>query len=580
MRFDDRLLTVLANRALQPSAAASKWRQLVDLVAQANVWSDTDGIARALMEINSLRDEVPEPVRCQALRALKGRLRSAPLIRMLSLDSPAICSAAISSARLDDQEWAELIPELSSRARGFLRNRNDLGRAATDVLNAWVSADFRLSDGRQPAPNVEPLVRVAPPAQAEQASHVPSELPRTELPTSIAASAASGMEAPRPISELVARIEEYRRQRTSFDAPQLPLEEDGAEAAPAPALRFAFVTDDIGTVIDTAGLPRGAIVGTSIAEPAYDDGPGPDAYAASAFRQRVAISQGRMRLCGSALTAGEWRINARPVFDPASGRFRGYRGLMRRPTAAEDVRPDDSRTEQAEYVQQIIHELRSPLNAIIGFSEIIEQQLFGPVSSSYRDLASSILHDARRLLAGFDDISLAARIERGETQQDDGTSDPDWLIDRIAERLHSLTDARHVELNITKAEPLRTFAQGPEQLERIYSRLLSAIILACDQGERLDATLKTRIGTTPQNCLTVSLPQKLVGRDESELLEAGNDQLPDCSDVPLLGLGFSLRLVRSLAHSAGGSLRFHNSSVLLSLPAVAAPRNGERGHSE
>ena len=580
MRFDDRLLTVLANPAHLPSAAASKWRQLVDLVAQANVWSDTDGIARALIEINSLQGEVPEQVRCQALRALKGRLRSAPLIRMLSLDSPAICSAAISSARLDDQEWAELIPELPSRARGFLRNRTDLGPAATSALSAWVSADFRLSDGRQPSANVAPLVRVAPPPPAKHDLCAPTDLARPHDYTAAAAKGASGVEAPRPISELVARIEEYRRQRTSFDAPQLPLEEDGAEATPAAAVRFAFVTDDIGTVTDTAGLPRGAIVGTSIAEPAFDDGPGPDGYAASAFRQRVEISQGRMRLCGSALTAGEWRIDARPVFDPASGRFRGYRGLMRRPTAAEDVRPDDGRTQQAEYVQQIIHELRSPLNAIIGFSEIIEQQLFGPVSSSYRDLASSILEDARRLLAGFDDISLAARIERGEKQQDGETSDPDWLLDRIAERLHTLTDARHVELNITKAEPLRNFAQGPEQLERIYSRLLSAVILACDQDERLDATLKTRIGSSPQNCLSVSLPQKLVGRSETELLEAGNDQLADCNDVPLLGLGFSLRLVRSLAQSTGGSLRFHNSSVLLSLPAVAAHRSGERERSE
>jgi hypothetical protein len=36
----------------------------------------------------------------------------------------------------------------------------------------------------------------------------------------------------------------------------------------------------------------------------------------------------------------------------------------------------------------------------------------------------------------------------------------------------------------------------------------------------------------------------------------------------LLGLGFSLRLVRNLARNVGGSLQFQNESLLVTIPAV------------
>jgi hypothetical protein len=45
----------------------------------------------------------------------------------------------------------------------------------------------------------------------------------------------------------------------------------------------------------------------------------------------------------------------------------------------------------------------------------------------------------------------------------------------------------------------------------------------------------------------------------------------------LLGLGFSLRLVRSLARNVGGDLRFYNEALILNLPAVS---NGQTGYRD
>lgn len=586
MRFDDRLATVLSNDAPFSGAREAKWRQLVDLLAQVAQDATPDSVARGLTEVARLTSGIEERRRIEAIKALHGRLRSPPLIRLLAGDTPRVVAATIAAARLDDRQWSDLIPELPSLARGLLRNRGDLGPRASATLANWISADFRLPSRLAAVRTDEaPLQRLNTAAEGGVARAQRTAVTEDAIPDDaqdVPDDNRNDRTTPgdHSISELVARIERYRQERTDAESPMLPGFAAGATTTARPTERFLFLTDDAGTLIDAVGLPRGAVVGTSLAEPAFDSGPGPDASAAAAFRQRMAIENGRMRLCGASDSEGDWRISARPLFDPISGRFRGYRGIMRRPNPAEDAKSlgggggDGAR--QADSLQQLLHELRSPLNAIIGFAEIIEQQYFGPVTDNYRNLATTILDDARRLLTGFDDLQTVARLHNGQYDVAAGVSDPDWLIDRLVERLQSLTDARRIILNIRKAEPVRPFAMANDHLERIFSRLMSSVILACEEGEQIDALLKTRIGPQPSNCFILSLPRKLAQLEEADLLNAGNDQFADGSDAPILGLGFSFRLVRNLAKSVGGSLRFQNASALLTLPATRMPRTGEQ----
>lgn len=555
MRFDDRLETTLRQAEDEGVGLSAKWQQLVDILAQDPGDFDLQSVAAGLQKVHQFMVNVPVAVREQCVRALSGRLQSAPLLLLLSGDVPAVASAAISGARLTDDVWADIVPHLSTRARGFLRNRRDLGPQTLRTLQLWSTADFVLS------PHTAKSEASPPTPVGRQIRDIVERIERLRLER----------EHSDPVD--VTAAAEPTEPAASENLAPLPLYVEHSQIDINPIDEIRFEADEYGTICWVEGAPLGAIVGVDIAEPAFDDGPGPDAYGAAAFRQKMPLENARMRLCGAPAIAGDWRINATPFFNGVSGRFNGYRGILRRPNLAEVAVIPESYTSEAEHIQQLLHELRTPLGAIIGFSEIIEQQLFGPVTEDYRILAGNILHDAERLLSGFDDLSTAATIETGTYLAEDGATECEWLSHKLAERLHGLSDLLQVTLNLVHAHPVRPFAIDHQTAERLFSRLLSAVIIGCEPGEVLDGRFRTEPGLNATNRFLLTLPKKLVDMQESELFGSGPGSIDNNDEAPLLGLGFSLRLVRSLARNVGGDLRLYNQALIVSVPAVSDGRS-------
>ncbi len=548
LRFDDRLTTVLKGSLPEGPAAATQWRQVIDLLAQKPGDLGNQDVQAGLTRLRDLHNRVAETDRIAAVQALNGRLRSAPLLVYLSADTDPVCDAAIAAADLSPEICADAFPRLSERAQAQLQLK---GFTVADSKPEEVTSASR--DGTHPVS-----------ASADQKSQ---DDPQRNMPE-----ASGGEDEASQISALVEKIADYQKKRT-IETPQ-PATSGGSDTSyfVETLETIRFETDESGTIVWTEGPPKGAIVGVTIAQPAFDEGPGPDAYGAAAFRQRMPMENARMRLCGASIVVGDWRMSAIPFFSDETGRFEGYRGIMRRPNIAEDAGHRSIDIERREQLQQLIHELRTPLNAVIGFSEIIEQQLFGPASFEYRSLARNIMDEARRLLAGFEDLDIAVKVDAGQLPESNGTTRADWLFERMTQRLQGLTQSKAVELNINKAEPIRPFALDGESVERIFARLLSAAIISCENGEILKGELRTRIGLQPTNQFTLSRPSRIKDTAESILLDPSQGIDDDGSESSLLGLGFSLRLVRNLAQAAGGSLTINQDNIALTLPAATGSK--------
>jgi signal transduction histidine kinase len=369
-------------------------------------------------------------------------------------------------------------------------------------------------------------------------------------------------EGPFQISEVVARIDAFWRKQQEHGPDAAP------ERAPRPALDFRFETDAKGVIRWVEGASRAPLVGLGLDFQGAPDGSRVDGVATGAFRRRAGFSNARMVVEGDSDASGAWLISAIPVFDPANGRFTGYRGTARRPRADERAEPaQPTRNAAPDSLRQLVHELRTPTNAIAGFAEMIETQMLGPVSDPYRDRANVIRAQARELLGAIDDLDLAARIESDALALVPGRVSLRPVLINIADDLAQLAELRGSYI----ALPVDDLAVSGDRraVERLLARLMATLVSASAEGERVG--VRTLLEGEETVAILLDRPRALADYPGDSVLGLDDER----EDATLLGTGFALRLARNLARELGGSLVIEPESLTLRLPASVNSQVGQ-----
>lgn len=590
MRFDDSLETVLSAETSSPFGAQSAWRQLVDLIARRRAAPDAETLAR----LRGLRGSVPPPVRAASARAAAFAEPPAELVAFHAEDDLAIAAPLLRVARLNAGEWIALLPGLSPGGRAVLRHRRDLAPVVNRALESFGSVDFVLGSDH-PAPAETPAPVLAPAALAPAAPAAIEAPPDSAfvslssialgLPVVAEAMRVAGQgEVPREklpppspprdaerrtfeIADLVARIDAYQRRRVDPAHPPAQTESQPAlfDLATVPARSFRFETDAAGIVRWIEGAARGPLIGLSLDPAAPPGATRVDGVVSGAFRRRASFADARLVVSGGSDAAGQWRITASPAFDHASGKFTGYRGAARRPRADERAEPAPApRGPGADALRQLVHELRTPTNAIAGFAEMIESQMMGPVPPAYRAQAGAIRDEAAGLLTAIDDIDLAARIDSHALDLRPGDVPLAPLLRRIADDLAPLAAIRGTSLLVECGNGL-VIAGDDRAVERLLARLLATLVASGGRGERiaLDAARDTS-----DIVIMVDRPAALAAFGGEAILSIDAEAGAEAPGAPLLGTGFALRLARNLAGELGGALAFGERRLTLRLPAA------------
>ncbi|WP_298283135.1 histidine kinase dimerization/phospho-acceptor domain-containing protein, partial [Novosphingobium sp.] len=463
-------------------------------------------------------------------------------------------------------------------------------------------ARFGITDFALPLPaRHEPLVMAAPEPSAAQTVHLAPAQPKP-------APQAEG------IGAIIQRIEAFRRARSadhageSAQAQTLPqphaIEAAGQSRlpfadepliAPRPLTALDLRLDSDGTVIAADAAHAAMLVGLRPFAADPDAPAACDAASIRAARARRPIIAGLLSLESGAPVAGTWQIDAVPLFAPESGHFLGYQARLRRPSA--DVAPtglapvapaaaanDDEASRNADRLRQLLHELRTPINAIQGYSELIQQQVMGPTPHQYRSLAAGIASDAARMLAGFEDIERLIGLEAGlaagqgapgETGVDEHPAELTSLLSRLVGQFEPVLAPREAALQCDMPQaPLHVapllVAMAPAELERSMWRVLSLVAGAIAPGERVTFQVDAPPGGSAVR-ITLPLPAALAMQEDTALAAVGG--------TAILGNGFALRLAAAEIRSAGGQFAREDAgqdrtALQITLPLLTAGRQG------
>ena len=217
------------------------------------------------------------------------------------------------------------------------------------------------------------------------------------------------------------------------------------------------------------------------------------------------------------------------------------------------------------------HELKTPLNAIVGFADMLGDGLAGPLNSTQTDYAGLIGKSGRHLVGVVDALLDYSRIEAGRFALEPQLFDPAAIIAPSLAMVSAMAEAQGVTLKSELPPALPAMMADERACRQILINLLTNAIKFSRSGGTVSVSLR-RQGR--HLCLQVS--DQGIGMDTCALARLGEPffQAQQGLDRRYEGTGLGLSIVKGLVGLHGGRLVAQSSPGEGTVMSVLLPING------
>ena len=200
---------------------------------------------------------------------------------------------------------------------------------------------------------------------------------------------------------------------------------------------------------------------------------------------------------------------------------------------------------KSEFIANVSYEFRTPLNAIIGYAELLARQYFGDMNERQLEYASAILDSAQNLILMIGDVIDVAAIEAGYIHLEPTMVDVRQLTESIARLFQQRARSRNIDLLIEVAPEIGAIRADPQRLKQALGNLLSAAIGAAPGG-------RTIVVAANRGAETIDISVAVQGAQDDFGVDVGPDS--DSSQARSSTRGLGVALARTLIELHGGKL--------------------------
>jgi signal transduction histidine kinase len=204
---------------------------------------------------------------------------------------------------------------------------------------------------------------------------------------------------------------------------------------------------------------------------------------------------------------------------------------------------------KSQFVANVSYELRSPLNTVIGFSEIMLNEYFGTLNLKQKEYMHGIYEASKQLLDLINGILDLASIEAGQmTLKKEAVN-----ISKILEKSVNIVERFALEhkhtLSIHISEHIPSIMGDERQLQQVFNNLLSnAIKFTPDNGQIM---IKA---TRDKDTIIVDVMDTGVGIDSKDQSRVFN-KFERINTLPQAGVGLGLALVKNFIELHHGTVQ-------------------------
>lgn len=206
---------------------------------------------------------------------------------------------------------------------------------------------------------------------------------------------------------------------------------------------------------------------------------------------------------------------------------------------------------KTEFIANVSYELRTPLNTIAGFTDVLDGELFGELNARQKEYISGIVTASRQLTELIDDILDLATIEAGYMALDLQSTEINEILSNVRDHADQKIESGRLTLAIDCPTDIGAArVDAPRMTKALFNLLWNSIMFQSDediitlrawrQDDQILITVDDNVGIVTSNELST----------DYETFDHGDPY------VRRTGSGLGLALTRSLVELHGGTLDF------------------------
>jgi signal transduction histidine kinase len=250
----------------------------------------------------------------------------------------------------------------------------------------------------------------------------------------------------------------------------------------------------------------------------------------------------------------------------------------RRMANAERRRDESLDDAKAGFVSLVSHALRTPLNTLTGFVEIVLDQPVGPLNERQREFLTYARISGQELTALVEDVTLLSRADEGKLTLRRERLDAGEVAAHAMQVVQVATEAKRVTIRLRVEGEALSLAGDSERLPHALAKLLeNAVKFSLDDG-----AVSVTIGATDGAVeFAVRDQGEGVAPEDAERIFERFYQAEQAARTHPGGYGLGLAVAQVIARGHGGAVWVesepgHGATFILSVPVSAPAKARQR----
>lgn len=227
---------------------------------------------------------------------------------------------------------------------------------------------------------------------------------------------------------------------------------------------------------------------------------------------------------------------------------------------------------KSEFIANVAHEVRTPMNTIIGFADILIEEYFGPLNARQSEYVRGILDTSQNLISVVSDILDLATIEAGMMTLSLDTIDLNSMLVASLQLVRDRSRRKNQQLEFDGPSDLGWIVADEKRLRQVLFNLLSNAVNFTPPRGRIRLTARRS-----ENEVEIAVSDTGVGIPlaDQERVFRSFEHGPAQEGEPR-GAGLGLSLVKRFVELHGGRVEITSrpnkgTTVVCRLPAGGAP---------